>query len=92
MAARVEITSDFIKLAMQQSAVRKELRRQANRVSARADVLASAERVKMRTWVEDFTRPGGRPVANVYADDIEQEWGSANSERHRILGRAGEGA
>lgn len=90
--ARVEITSDFILQAAQQPAVRSELRRQANAAASRADSIAAGERVKMRTWVEDFIRPKGRPVANVYADDVAQEWGAANSERHRILGRAAEGA
>lgn len=89
---RVELTHEFIQQAAQQPEVRQELRRVAGSVKTRADMLASAEGVNMRTWVEDFIRPKGRPVANVYADDVEQEWGSVNSERHRILGRAGEGA
>lgn len=91
MAARVEITGEFIMEAARQPAVIKELRRQANQAAIRADRIASAERVRMRTWVEEMTRPGGRPVANVYADNVDQEWGTTRMPRHRILGRAAEG-
>ena len=89
--AKVEISREFIEEAMRHETVTKQLRAVADRVQRRADLLAGAEGVEMHTWVEESVRPGGRPQAQVYGDNEEQEYGTDRTERRRILGRAGEG-
>lgn len=89
--AKLEISREYVRAAANNEAVRQHLGEVARRVKARADSLASAEGVEMRTWVEEGTRPGWRPQAVVYSDNGEQEWGSSRTERRRIMGRAAEG-
>lgn len=90
--SKVEITPEFIRSAMQHPGVVKQLRVIADRVKARADAIAAAEDVEFESWVVEKVRPGGRPVAQVYADNAEQEFGSKNKSRYRILGRAAQEA
>jgi len=90
VAGKIEISREFVQQAAQQPIVRQALRQTAERVRRRADSLAASENVKMNTWIEEGTRPGWRPQAQVYGDNAEQEWGSARSDRRRIMGRAAE--
>lgn len=89
--AEVNITPEFIASAMRHEAVRQHLGVIARRIQKRAETLASSEGVDMDFWVEEGTRPKGRPQAIVYGDNAEQEWGSSRADRRRILGRAAEG-
>lgn len=89
--AEVEISPELVQKAMNHPDVVAHLETVAGRVAGRAAALAQSEQVDMDIWVETGTRPGGRPYANVMADNEEQEFGSARSKRFRILGRAGEG-
>lgn len=88
--AEVEISREYVQKAAQHQAVRKALRQTADRVRRRADSLAASESVSMNTWVEEGTRPGWRPQAVVYGDNVEQEWGGSRTDRRRIMGRAAE--
>ena len=88
--AEVEISPELLQKAMTHPDVVAHLATVAGRVAARAGALAQSEQVDMEIWVETGTRPGGRPFANVMADNEEQEFGSARMRRRRILGRAGE--
>lgn len=89
--AKLEISRDYVRAAANNEAVRAQLGVVARRVKARADALAAAEDVEMETWVEEGTRPGWRPQAVVYGDNVEQEFGSSREARRRIMGRAAEG-
>ena len=90
--AEVEISRAFVEAAMRHPGVVEHLGVVARRIKDRADQLAANEGVDLETWVEQNTRPKGRPQAVVYGDNVEQEWGSSRSDRRRILGRAGEEA
>lgn len=90
--AKVEITPEFIRSAMQHPGVVKQLRVIADRVKTKADALAASEDVEFDSWVVEKVRPGGRPVAQVYVDNVEQEFGTKNVNRYRILGRAAQEA
>lgn len=90
MARKIEISRDFVRAAARHETVTKHLRTIGDRVKSRAESLAASEDVEMEVWVEEGERPGWRPQVVVYADDVEQEFGSARAERRRILGRAGE--
>lgn len=89
--ARLEISREYVREAANQPGVRAQLGVVARRIKARADALAGAEGVEMNTWVEEGTRPGWRPQAVVYGDNVEQEFGSSREDRRRIMGRAAEG-
>lgn len=90
MPRKIEISRDFIREAAGQPIVRQALRQTAERVRRRADSLAASEGVPMNTWIEEGTRPGWRPQAQVYGDNTEQEYGSSRQDRRRIMGRAAE--
>lgn len=90
--AKVSISREFILKAMQHEGVKKHLKVVADRIERRAQSLAGADDVELNTEVKEFTRPGGRPVAQVVADNSAQEFGTANVNRYRILGRAAEEA
>ena len=92
MAREIKVSRDLVRQAADQPAVRRQLGEIARRVARRAELLAASEGVEMETWVEEGTRPGWRPQAVVYGDNVEQEFGSARAERRRILGRAAESA
>lgn len=89
--AEVEISYEFIQQAAQHPGVVQQLQVVADRIKARADALADQEGVEMTTTTRAGVRPGGRPFVNVEGDNPDQEFGSARSNRYRILGRAGEG-
>ncbi|MFE5159643.1 hypothetical protein ACFRNT_14205 [Streptomyces sp. NPDC056697] len=79
---------------MRSPQVRAALKEVANAIEPRAKSLARAEvseEFADAIYVEEATRPRGRPTARVIADreDGEQvEFGDTNAERRRILGRA----
>ena len=89
--AETEISYEFIQQAAQHPAVTAHLQVVADRIKARAKLLAEKEGVEMRITTAAGTRPGGRPFVNVVGDNPDQEFGSSRSGRFRILGRAGEG-
>lgn len=89
--AEVEITPEFIQMAVNHPDIPKHLQVVADRVKARAVALASAEGVEMEVDTVAGVRPKGRPFVNVVSDNADQEHGSATSAKYRILGRAGEG-
>lgn len=88
--AKVSISREFILEAMQHEGVKQQLKVVADRVERRAQALAAADDVELETEVREFTRPGGRPVAQVVADNAAQEFGTEKVNRYRILGRAAE--
>lgn len=90
--AKVEITPEFIRSAMQHPAVRAQLKVIADRVKKKAESIAVSEGVELDAWVVEKTRPGGRPAAQVYVDNTAQEFGTKDVSRYRILGRAGQEA
>ncbi|WXW93147.1 hypothetical protein SEA_BRAYBEAST_10 [Arthrobacter phage BrayBeast] len=89
--SEVEISYEYIQQAAQHPDVAKQLQVVADRVKGRADQLARNEGVDMKVSTETGVRPGGRPFVNVVTDNPGQEFGTALHQRHRILGRAGEG-
>lgn len=89
--AEIEISREYILAAMQHQVVTGQMRAVAERVAARARTLAAADEMDLEIDIGQFIRPGGRPVANVIAEDAaDQEWGTAKTPRRRILGRAAE--
>lgn len=86
--AYVNLTRATILTAMQSQPVRDALAVKARQLADRADALGVSEGVEMDCRVESGTRPKGRPYSNVVSEQWEQEWGSRDSERRRILGRA----
>ncbi|MFM9473956.1 hypothetical protein [Streptomyces scabiei] len=80
---------------MQMPAVRAALKAKAEEIAGRARTMAAAEiddNFASEIRVSEETRPSGRPVAKVVADRADaadHEWGSTNTQRRRILGRAG---
>lgn len=77
--------------ALQSEPVRAELREKAYRIANKADDLADRFTTEAEVWVEEDTRPKGRPVARVMCDNVDQEWGTSKTTRRRILGTAAEG-
>lgn len=79
---------------MQLPKVREALHRRAEEIAQRARSIASSEiddGFAAEIHVSDETRPSGRPTAKVEAtraDAADQEWGSTNTARRRVLGRA----
>lgn len=88
--ARVSITLDLIREAMQSAPVREALRKKADDKQARAEQIAASEDVELESEVVEGTRPKGRPYARVQTRNVGQEWGDSKSARRRILGRAAE--
>lgn len=86
--ARVEITSEWVKDAMQSRTVRAALADRARKAQARVEGIAAGEDVTLDSTVVEGTRPRGRPYARVSSPNTSQEWGSSNTQRRRILGRA----
>jgi hypothetical protein len=74
--------------------VRAALHNKAEEIAKRARTIAAAEiddGFAGEIRVTDETRPSGRPVAKVEAtrqDAAAHEWGSTNTQRRRVLGRA----
>jgi hypothetical protein len=74
--------------------VRAALHNKAEEIAARARTIAASEiddGFAGEIRVSDETRPSGRPVAKVEAtrqDAADHEWGSTNTQRRRVLGRA----
>jgi hypothetical protein len=88
--ARVEYSRDLILQAMQHPKTRAALASKAAQVRGRAEGLAGSEKVELNTSTSAGTRPKGRPYARVSSPNTAQEWGSSNTARRRILGRAAE--
>jgi hypothetical protein len=74
--------------------VRAALHNKAEEIAARARPIAASEiddDFASEIRVQDETRPSGRPVSKVIAtrdDAPDHEWGSTNTQRRRVLGRA----
>ncbi len=74
--------------------VRAALKAKAQEIAGRARTMAASEiddGFASEIRVSEETRPSGRPTAKVVADRqdaADHEWGSTNTERRRILGRA----
>lgn len=79
---------------MQLPAVRAALKAKAEEIAARARTIAAADiddGFASEIRVSEETRPSGRPTAKVIADREDaaaHEWGSTNTQRRRVLGRA----
>jgi hypothetical protein len=67
--------------------VRAKLVEVRDRIHARAEAIQAEEGVDVGLAVSEGTRPKGRPYARLSAD-IDQEFGTENVSRRRILGRA----
>ncbi|MFI5859153.1 hypothetical protein [Streptomyces parvulus] len=97
MSRRVRIRFDERGLTeiMRLPEVRAALHNKAEEIAGRARSIAASEvddDFASQIRVSDETRPSGRPVAKVEAtreDAPDHEWGSTNTERRRVLGRAG---
>jgi hypothetical protein len=74
--------------------VRAALHNKAEEIAGQAKTIAASEiddDFASEIHVSDETRPSGRPVAKVEAtrdDAPDHEWGSTNTQRRRVLGRA----
>lgn len=97
MSRRVRIQFDERGLTevMQLPAVRAALKAKAEEIAGRARSIAASEiddGFASEIRVSEEIRPSGRPVAKVLADREDaaaHEWGSSNTDRRRVLGRAG---
>lgn len=88
--ARVSLSGQLTRAAMQSDPVRAALEEKAHKLANRAESLGASEDVDMACSVESGTRPKGRPFSRVLSDNTSQEWGDRWTERHRILGRVAE--
>lgn len=90
MAGKLRISKKVVETAMNSEPVQKALRERADKIKAKAQrIAAGAPDLRGTTvWVEDGTRPKGRPFSSVYCDNPDQEYGTARTARHRLLGRA----
>lgn len=89
--AQVRISRKTVFDAMQSEPVRKALKTRADKIQGRAEQLKSSEEnlsSDARVWVEEGTRPKGRPFARVLCDDADQEHGTYSTPKIRLLGRA----
>ncbi|MEW1568318.1 hypothetical protein AB0454_35740 [Streptomyces sp. NPDC093509] len=74
--------------------VRAALKAKAEEIAARARTTAASEiddNFASEIRVSEEIRPSGRPTAKVIADRADaadHEWGSTNTQRRRVLGRA----
>lgn len=74
--------------------VRAALHNKAEEIAGQAKTIAASEiddAFASEIHVSDETRPSGRPVSKVEAtrsDAADHEWGSTNTQRRRVLGRA----
>lgn len=85
---RVVVYPGTARRIMQTDKVRAALKAKAEKVAARADVIAADEAYEVHAHVVEGTRPKGRPYARVQSDDADQEFGTWGKKRRRILGRA----
>lgn len=88
---QVSISRKLVFEAMQSKAVRKALKDRADKIQGRAEQLKSSEEnlsSDAKVWVEEGTRPKGRPFARVLCDDADQEHGTYTTPKIRLLGRA----
>lgn len=92
-SGQVQLSSKDIVAAMQSPRVRADLERKAAQIAMRANVIIQNEGLQSITAeVESGTRPKGRPYSRaIIYDGARFEWGTQNTERWRILGRASEG-
>ncbi|MEU2797430.1 hypothetical protein ABZ684_21880 [Streptomyces sp. NPDC006995] len=96
MSSRPRIVFDERGLTeiMRHPKVREALKARAEEIAQRARGIASAEiddGFAGEIHVSEEIRPSGRPTAKVKAtreDAAAQEWGSTNTARRRVLGRA----
>lgn len=92
---RIQFDERGLTEIMQLPAVRAALKAKAEEIAGRARTIASSEiddDFASQIRVSEETRPSGRPVAKVLADRHDapdHEWGSTNTQRRRVLGRAG---
>ena len=87
--AKVVLSDDFFRKAMQSDPVRQALSKRRDAVSARAVQLAAQEGVEgFKVTNSDGTRPKGRPYARVSTPMVDQEFGTWSVPKRRILGRA----
>ncbi|MGW1182964.1 hypothetical protein ACWD7Y_05310 [Streptomyces drozdowiczii] len=96
MSRRTRIVFDEEGLTelMQMPVVRAALHAKAEEISQRAKSIASSEigpEFAAEIHVSDETRPSGRPTSKVEAtreDSADHEYGTTNTARRRVLGRA----
>ncbi|MBJ6623649.1 hypothetical protein [Streptomyces sp. DHE17-7] len=92
---RIRFDERGLSAIMRHPEVRAALHNKAEEIAARARTIAASEiddDFASQIRVSDETRPSGRPVSKVEAtrdDAPDHEWGSTNTERRRVLGRAG---
>lgn len=89
MANEPKLSYQFINAVSRSPTVQAGLAIAADRIKKRADGIAAAEGVEMNVVLRPGVRPGGRAYVDVVADNAEQEFGSSEFRRLRILGRAG---
>lgn len=91
---RIQFDERGITEIMRLPKVREALHKRAEEIAQRAKAIASAEiddGFANEIRVSDEIRPSGRPTSKVEAtreDASDQEWGSTNTARRRVLGRA----
>lgn len=91
---RIRIDERGLTAIMRLPEVRAALHNRAEEIASRARGIASSEvddGFASEIEVKDETRPSGRPVSKVEAtrsDAADHEWGSTNTQRRRVLGRA----
>lgn len=73
---------------MRSGPVRAALRDRAERIGARAELIATDTNYEFQHRIVEGVRPKGRPYATVQSDDAAQEFGTWGKKRRRILGRA----
>ena len=94
MAIRFEFDPTCLPEIMRSQQVRGALRAQAEEIVPRAKALAReeiGEEFADSIAVSEEVRPRGRPTAKVIADRedaADHEYGSSNTDRRRVLGRA----
>ncbi|MDX3044105.1 hypothetical protein PV383_44135 [Streptomyces caniscabiei] len=91
---RIQFDRRGMEAIMRLPEVRAALHNKAEEIASRAKSIAASEiddGFASEIHVSDETRPSGRPVAKVEAtrqDAADHEWGSTNTQRRRVLGRA----
>lgn len=92
--ARIQFDERGITEIMRLPQVRAALKARAEAIAQQAKAIASSEiddGFADEIHVSEEIRPSGRPTAKVQAtraDASDQEWGSTNTARRRVLGRA----
>ncbi|MEF9903674.1 hypothetical protein [Streptomyces sp. P9-A2] len=93
-APRIRFDERGLTEIMRHPKVRAALKAKAEEIAARARSIASSEiddGFASEIRVSEEIRPSGRPTAKVIADRqdaADHEWGSSNTDRRRVLGRA----